>query len=86
MQMKMYTVYDIKVEAYLMPHFFRSRGEALRAYVTACNDSQTSFFKNPEDFLFYEIGDYDDSNATVTMLPIKFLLGTAIEFKTSLSI
>lgn len=80
--MKMYSVYDSKVEAYLMPHFFRSRGEALRAYTTACNDEQTTFAKNPEDFTFFEIGEYEDSNASITMYETKFPLGTALELKT----
>ena len=39
MLMKMYSVYDSKVEAYLPPLFYKSKGEFLRAFGEACNDS-----------------------------------------------
>lgn len=82
MILKMFSVYDSKVEAYLTPHFMRSRGEAIRAYSQASNDPQTQFAKNPADFTFFEIGEYDDSTGNVKMYDVKFSLGTALELQT----
>lgn len=82
MKMKMFVVYDCKTEAYLLPHFFRTRGEAMRAYLTACNDSSSNFCSSPSDYTFFEIGEYCDSSGVVSMHSSKVNLGTALELKT----
>lgn len=82
MKMKVFAVYDSKIEAYLTPHFLRSRGEALRAYFHACNDENSQFAKSPSDFTFFEIGDYDDLTGSISMYESKISLGTALELKT----
>jgi len=78
---KMYTVYDSKAEAFLVPFFMRTKGEALRAWQQAVNDEQTQFSKYPSDFTLFEIGEYDDSTGTVVMHEAKISLGSALEFK-----
>lgn len=80
MKSKMYVVYDSKIEAFLTPHFLRSRGEAIRSFTTAANDPQTHLNKYPADFTYFEIGEYDDQTGSITMYESKISLGTAIEF------
>lgn len=82
MILKMYVIYDSKTEAFLLPHFFRSRGEAIRAFTAACNDSHSQLCTSPSDFTFFEVGSFDDSNGCVSMYDSKISLGTALELKT----
>jgi hypothetical protein len=80
MKLKIFSVYDCKVEAYLQPFFMRSKGEALRAFMSAVDDKQTQFNKNPEDFTLFELGEFDDEKGKVNSInPTS--LGTALEFK-----
>jgi len=76
---KLFTVYDTKVEAYLTPFYMKSKGEAIRAFTDSCNDSQTSFHKHPEDYVLFELGDFDDSTCKFNLHEPKSL-GCAIEF------
>lgn len=81
MILKMYCVYDSKISAYMHPMFFRSNGEALRAFAAAVNDPSHGFNKHPEDYTLFELGSFNDDKATVTMLSSPASLGVAIEFK-----
>lgn len=81
MKLKMYAVYDTKVEAFLRPFFMRTRGEALRAWQELANDEQTQFCKHPTDFALMELGEYDDSQGTVDNYKAPTSLGLASEMK-----
>lgn len=79
--MKIYTVYDSKVEAYMSPFCQRSKGEALRAWETAVNDEQTQFCKFPADFTLFEIGEFDDNTGVITPHKTHMSMGLALDFK-----
>lgn len=81
MKSKVYTVYDSKTEAYLKPFFMRTKGEAIRAFQDTVNDESSQFWKHPEDYTLFEIGEYDELSAR--MMPNEALipLGTALEHK-----
>lgn len=78
---KIFVVYDSKVEAYMQPQFYRSKGEALRAFEGACNQKDTQFNSHPEDFTLFYVGEYDDSTATIIQPKTPESLGVAIEYK-----
>lgn len=80
MKLKVFSVFDSKVGAYLTPFFSRSTGEAIRAFTQAANDSQTQFCKFAEDFTLFEIGEWDDQNSKFELLASHVSLGKAIEF------
>ena len=63
MIMKVFSVYDSKVEAYLPPLFYKSKGGFLRAFGEACNDSKSSIGKYPADYTAFELGTWDDNTA-----------------------
>lgn len=86
MTLKIFAVYDSKVEAYLQPFFMRSRGEALRAFGEACNDPQTGFYKHPADYTLFELGSFDEEKGQITTLTVKMALGTALEYKKQMEI
>lgn len=81
MLLKVYAVYDSKVEAYLNPFVMRSRGEALRGFESAVNDPQTSFCRHPADYTLFEIGEYDESSGLLKPHSVHVSCGVAVEFK-----
>lgn len=85
MKLKIYSVYDAKLEAYMQPFFMQTRGQALRAFTDTCNDTNTQFSKHPEDFTLFELGEYDDESGLFTNLEAKISLGTALELVSKVS-
>lgn len=85
MQIKMFTVYDSKAEAYLPPFYMQSTGQAVRSFEDTVNDTAHSMHKHASDYTLFEIGHYDDSTAQVDMLKTPISLGTALEHQTQQS-
>jgi len=80
MQMKIYTIYDSKAEAYLQPFFMQSNGAAIRAFTDLANDPQHVFGKHPEDYTLFDIGVYDESTAAIVSNATPISLGVAINY------
>lgn len=81
MILKVYAVYDVGVSAFRMPHFARAKGEAIRNFMSACNDRNTDLFASPKDFTLFEIGEYDDQTGRFENYQAPVPLGAALEFK-----
>lgn len=80
MILKVFSVRDMKAEAFLQPFFSNSIGSALRAFGDAANDVSCPFNKHPSDYVLYEIGEYDDSDGSLEAIsPVKYL-GTGSDF------
>ncbi len=77
---KIFSVYDSKAEAYLLPFYEVSTASALRSFEQICNEPKHSFCKYPADFTLFQIATFDDSTATVTPLTTHVNLGKASEF------
>lgn len=67
MVLKVFTVYDSKVAAYKQPIFMRNAGEAIRAILDVMSNSEHPFSKYAEDYTLFELGEYDDDNASFNM-------------------
>lgn len=80
MQLKMFSVYDIKAEAYLPPFFLPTVGMAVRTFADCARSKDHQFGKNPEDYILYELGTFDDSSGVVTSDKIKSH-GTALSVR-----
>lgn len=78
---KVYTVFDDKTGYYAKPIFASAKGEAIRSFTEASNDITTQIGKYPEDFTLFEVGEYDDSNASFKCHETPHVVGKAIEFK-----
>lgn len=81
MVQKIFSIYDAKAEAYMPPFFMATKGQAIRAWVDSISDSNTQFHKHPEDFTLFEIGQYNDQDASILAYETKIPLGTALELK-----
>lgn len=80
MNYKIYTVFDTKVGAYMTPWVSRSKGEAIRSITNELDNPNSILSKHPEDFVLFEIAEFDDQSAVVTPLT-PTACGVAIEFK-----
>lgn len=83
MKVKIYSVYDSKASAFMMPQFYQTAGIAERAFTEAVNTKDTPFFKYPEDFTMFELGVFDDEGATFELHNTPVSMGVAIQFKRS---
>lgn len=61
----LFSVHDSKSDFYYSPVSYRSRGEALRAFETACKDENSQFNKYPSDFTFVELGQFCEFTGTL---------------------
>jgi len=80
MILKLFSVYDSGVEAYLPPILFKSKGEFLRAFEQTVNDSKSNMAKYPSQFVAFEIGSWNDESCTFDIYKAPVSLGVALEF------
>jgi hypothetical protein len=71
---KLFTVYDSKAEAYMNPFHARSTGEAVRMFEQGLQDDNSALSSSPADFTLFELGQWNDSDASIVMLDAKLPL------------
>lgn len=76
---KVFVVFDSATKAYMTPFFMHSRGQAIRAFTDTVNDPATIFARHAADFTLFELGTYEDENASF-VIGTHVNLGKAIEF------
>lgn len=76
---KVYSVRDAKLEAFMPPFYFPTNGMALRAFMDTVGDESSALAKHPSDFTLYELGSFDDSTGVFSMLSVPNPLGLASE-------
>lgn len=79
---EMFVVFDSAVNAYTLPLYFRSPGEALRWFELEINSTQSRFGFNqsPKDYTLFHVGNYDDNLCKVELLAAPVSLGCAIQY------
>lgn len=80
MNLKVYSVFDSKAEAYLPPFFVPKRAQAIRMFTSAAQDASHVFCKHAADYTLFEIGDFDDSTGAYVPLKAHVNLGCALVF------
>jgi len=76
-----FSVYDNKARAFSTPFFSPRQEMAVRDFTAAARDPQSVINQFPEDYTLYEIGEFDDDNATFNTHTEPLPLGKAIQFK-----
>lgn len=77
MILKIFSVKDKIVEAFLQPFFSPTIGSAIRSLTEVVNDPQSPFAKNPHDYTLYQIGEFDDWSGQVTPMDSQRLVPLA---------
>jgi len=80
MLMSVFAIYDSGISTWLPPLYARNKGEIMRWFSEAVNDSTSKLAKHPSDFTIFEIGTWDDGNCKFDLLKTPVSLGIAIEF------
>lgn len=78
--MKVYSIKDVKVEAFMSPFFMPTDGAALRAFADEANSADSNLRKHPEDYVLYGLGDWDDQTGKLSPFDAPRSLGVASEY------
>jgi len=65
MKTKIFSVYDSKAECFGTPFFMPNRAMAIRVFSDLAKDKQSMVGKHREDFMLYEVGEFNDENGDV---------------------
>lgn len=65
----MYSIYDTAAEVYSDPMYFRSEGEAIRAFTQGVNNPQTQLALTPEHYQLYRVGNFNDCSGEISPEP-----------------
>lgn len=69
MKINMYVIYDVKAKFYNKPFYMQNDSIAIRAFTDLANDPQTDVYKHPTDFQLFNVGNYEDTTATIEAFP-----------------
>lgn len=65
MILKVFSVFDSKLQVFNTPFFSRSDADATRSFSDLVRDSRTTVGQHPEDFFLFEIGLYSDETGEI---------------------
>ncbi|AXH78155.1 MAG: nonstructural protein [Microviridae sp.] len=80
MDIKVFSIMDVKAQVYSNPFFMPHTGMATRAFADLVNDGQSNVSKHPGDFTLYQIGTFDDVTGKLVGLDVPVFINGAIEF------
>lgn len=72
-------IFDSKLECYGKPLFFKTKGEAMRAFIDECNRPESQMHKHAADFTLFHVANYDEGKGMFENLRTPMSLGVAIE-------
>ena len=78
MQHAIFSVFDEKAHAYVIPFCFVNTQVAKRAFRNSINDKNHMFGQNPYDFTLFKIATFEDT--TGELRPTKLSLGNGVEY------
>lgn len=66
--MKLFSVRDVKAESFGAPMSILTTGLALRGFAEAASDPQSPLHKFPNDYVLYELGEYEPNSGLIIPL------------------
>lgn len=79
-KLKIFTVRDVKAEAYLPPFTMRGKGEAIRGFSDEANRSDSSIGKHPSDYVLFYLGEFDELTGAIILTPSPETLGVGTDY------
>lgn len=80
MKLGIYSVFDVKTQAYMQPFYSLTPGAAIRSFSDALLEPTSMLCKHPEDFHLYQIGEFDDATSAIVSHP-PIALGNAADYQ-----
>lgn len=65
MKFAIVAIKDAKADVFSHPMAFQSKGQAIRSFADQVNTEGEHFYKHPEDYSLWLVGEYDDNTATL---------------------
>jgi hypothetical protein len=59
MNNKIFSIYDVKAQAYINPFFLPKVAIAIRSFVDCVYDPNHQFGKNPQDYTLFTLGEFN---------------------------
>lgn len=82
MVLKVFSVFDAKLASFGRPWYELTEASAIRVFTDAVNDDSNQnnqWFKHPEDFSLFHIGEFNDETGNVEpCLPVSLVTASAI--------
>lgn len=79
---RIFAIYDQKLEAYNRPFFLISDGVAIRAFQDEINNKESELSKHPDDYELYKIGEYNEETGEINPnLPQLIASGRALVYR-----
>ena len=75
-----FTVHDVKAQAYLPPFILPKREMAIRTFSDCVNSDSHQFAAHPEDYTLFELGFFDDETALYNLRNAPQSLGNGVDF------
>lgn len=66
MKSRIFSIIDLKADAYLQPFFMPTDKLAIRTFQDCVNDPKHNFGQHPEDYILFNIGIFDQVKGTIT--------------------
>lgn len=79
MRFKVFSVFDQKAQAYLPPFYLPNTAMAVRTFRDCVNTQGHAFQKNPEDYVLFTLGEFDDASGEFATLPAPALLVNGLQ-------
>lgn len=80
MKLSMFSVRDSASQAFGRPFYAPHAGVALRSFGDECNNPESDFNHHPEDYELFELGVFDDSDASFEIYSKPKPLGVGKQF------
>lgn len=77
---KMFSIFDSKASAFMLPFYAANVAVAKRNVMRAVEDESTDFSKFPEDYSLFEVGEWDGDEGKVAACVAPVSHGTLISF------
>lgn len=81
--MKAFAVLDSKTGVFSQPIFAPTTEDATRIFDELTSQESTQFYKFPEDYILFELGEYDDQSGRFKNLDAPQSLCSAMQVKVS---
>lgn len=83
--MRIYSIYDSKAQYFGTPVFQRNAAEAIRSFSKVVNDGRSLPSDCPEDFVLFELGEFDEQTGKVIPHAAPLSLTGALQLKEGVS-
>lgn len=74
-----YSVYDLKGEAYGLPYYAVNDRVAMRLFLDGCRDPETPVGRHPHDFALFRVGIWNAENGTLAGTDVPVPVWTGVE-------